>query len=72
MNQPPYPILPVHELPTGKKTGYLCQSGRHEWDRREDAQKCCHPDWVQGQRIIKSLTGFGITYLGPHWIKVNP
>lgn len=24
---------------------YRCRSGRHTWFEREDAEKCCSPEW---------------------------
>lgn len=61
--------LPIHDMETGKQTGYVCRSGQHQWLHLSDANKCCHPNWRRAQRIVKSLTGFGITYLGYTWVR---
>lgn len=65
-----YPVIPVIDLETKQRTGWLCRSGRHEWPEREDARKCCNPFWKRARRIIKSTTGFGVMYLDYAWIEV--
>lgn len=67
-----YPVMPVIDLETKQRSGWLCRTGTHQWADREDARKCCNPFWKRAQRIVKSTTGFGVSYLEYEWVEVSP
>jgi len=44
---------------------YRCKSGRHVWFNKEDADKCCDPNYV---RILNVQTVNGKTYFSRSWM----
>ncbi len=55
--------------PKGESYGWYCTSGKHFWTDREDAEKCCHPDWKRCLRI-RSLSGYG-TIGNTYWLRMK-
>lgn len=45
-----------------------CRSGRHEWMSQDDADKCCHPDWVRvmDSKVMMPYFNVVITF---RWVK---
>lgn len=59
-----YPVMRAYRLPDLRPIGWTCRSGRHTQGSRDEAEKCCHPDWERRRIEIRSLTGLGVM---DHW-----
>lgn len=54
-------------LAPGKGKAMVCCSGKHEWERPEDAEKCCRPEW----RRVALRDPETKTVLGRGWMKTR-
>ena len=53
----------------GRPYGYWCCKRRHVWNRAEDAEKCCHPNWCRALDVRPGLS-FGVdVLLSRYWLE---